>query len=67
MHGGVGPSVGHGRLHLGDEHALAPDLVERRRGVAIALRPHDHRLDVEAGVGLAQELGDQLGLAQGQR
>ena len=67
MHGGVGPPLGDGRLDLGDEDALAPDLVERRRGVAVALRPYDDRLDVEAGVGLAQELGDQLGLAQGQR
>ena len=67
MHRGVGPPVGHGRLDLGDEHALAADLVERRRRVPVALGAHDDRLDVEAGVGLAQQRGDHLGLAQRQR
>ena len=59
--------LGHGRLHLGDEDPLAADLIERGRRILVAPRADDDRLDLEAGVGAAQEVGDHLGLAQRER
>ena len=67
MHGGFGPSGPHGRLHLGDEHTLTADAVEGRLGVLVALGADDQGLHLEAGVGLAQEIGHELGLEEGQR
>ena len=64
---GVGPAVGHRRLHFGDEHALAADELERRLGQLVTARAHDDGLDLEPGVRRRQQVGYQLGLAQRQR
>ena len=50
VHGDVGSPVGHRRLHLGDEHTLATDPVQRSRRVLVASRPHDEGIDVEVRV-----------------
>ena len=63
----MGPAVGHRRLHLGDEHALAADAVERRLGVLVTPCAHHDGLDLESGVRRLQQVGHQLGLAQRQR
>ena len=67
VHRHVGPAVEHRQLDLLGEDALPADAVERLVGPAVALGADDDHLDLDAGVGTAEEPGDQVGLPAGQR
>ena len=66
MDRGIRPALGDGRLDLGHEDALPPDLIERGGELVAPGAHHDH-LDLESAMRGPQGVGHQIGLAQRQR
>ena len=63
---GVGPAVEHRRLHLLGEHTLAAELGDGHVEAPVALGLDHDQLDLERGVGGAQQVGDVRRLPAGQ-
>ena len=67
VHGAVGLTAQHGQLQLLQEQALATDGGQRTVEHFVAAGAHRHQFHMQAGMGLAQAVGDVFALPEGER